>query len=151
MKWLRTGAALGTAAGAAAAAGAVRKRRTAPEEPSRWLAVTVLAEPDAVTSDPRFADAFAGFGDEVETMVSAAPGGRGTEIAARPRHPSGGAVARLAGNDPRQEVRRVLRDVKSVLETGEVIRTDPPTTGRKTPGGALVRLVTRRAGGEGRL
>jgi hypothetical protein len=60
-------------------------------------------------------------------------------------------VRRLTGKDPRQDVRRPLRDVKSLVETGEVVRPDEPTTGKRTPGGALVRLATRRAGGEGRL
>jgi hypothetical protein len=148
MRWLGVGAALGLAA---AASRALVRRNTAEDGPSRWLAVTVYAEPDSVAGDPRLTEAFAGLGDDVETRIAAAPGERGTEVAARVRRAPAGVTARVAGNDPRQDVRRALRDVKSLLETGEVIRTDPPTTGKPTPGGALVRLVTRRAGGEGRL
>jgi hypothetical protein len=57
----------------------------------------------------------------------------------------------LAGKDPRQELRRALRDMKSLVEAGEVVRPDESTTDKRTPGGALIRLATRRAGGEGRL
>ncbi|MBB4908614.1 hypothetical protein [Actinophytocola algeriensis] len=148
MRWLRAGAVLGVAV---AASGAVLRRHTDEDDTSRWLVVTVNAEPDAVAGDPRFTEAFAAFGDDVETRVAAAPGERGTEVAARVRQAPARATARMAGHDPRQDVRRTLRDVKSLLETGDVLRTDPPTTGKPTPGGALVRLFTRRAGGEGRL
>lgn len=148
MRWLGVVAVLGVAA---AASRALVRRTTARDDSSRWLAVTVNAEPDVVAADPRLTEAFAAFEDNVETRIAAAPGGRGTEVAARVRSAPAPVTARVAGNDPRQHVRRALRDVKSLLETGEVIRPDPPTTGKPTPGGALVRLVTRRAGGEGRL
>ncbi|WP_206793689.1 hypothetical protein [Amycolatopsis sp. MtRt-6] len=144
MKWPIALAVAGIAAGTAAA------RRKSPA-PDRWLGVTVNLPPDEVENDPRLREAFAELAEDAETRVRPAPGGRGTELAARPRQPASGVVGRLAGRDPRQPVRSALRDVKSLLETGEVIRTDAPTTGRPTPGGMLVRLATRRAGGEGRL
>lgn len=147
MRRLGAGVVFGVAV--AAAFRAFARRRTAEDDTSRWLTVTVHAEPDAVAADPRISDAFAGLDEEVETRIAAAPGGRGTEVAARVRR--GSVTARVTGHDPRQDVRHVLRDVKSLLETGEVLRPDPPTTGKPTPGGALVRLLTRRAGGEGRL
>jgi hypothetical protein len=149
MKWLGAGAALG--AGVAVVRAVARRNNAGQSGPARWLVVTVNAESDSVNADPRLAEAFAGLGDDVETRTAAAPGGRGTEVAARLRQAPAGATARVAGKDPRQDIRRTLRDIKSLLETGEVIRTDPPTTGKPTPGGALVRLMTRRAGGEGRL
>lgn len=148
MRWLGAGAVLGTVV---AITRAVARRGDRRNEPTRWLAVTVNGEPEAVVADPRYTELLAALGDDLETRTAPAPGGRGTEIAARPRQAPGGVTARVTGNDPRQDVRRALRDVKSLLETGEVIRPDPPTTGKPTPGGALVRLVTRRAGGEGRL
>jgi hypothetical protein len=148
MRWLGVGAALGAAV---VASRALTRRHNAEGTSSRWLAVTVQAEPDAVAGDPRVTEAFARLGDDVETRIEAAPGGRGTEVSARVRQAPAPVTARIAGDDPRQDVRRALRDLKSLLETGEVIRTDPPTTGKPTPGGALVRAVTRRAGGEGRL
>ncbi|MGK3204394.1 hypothetical protein [Amycolatopsis sp. MEPSY49] len=147
MKWP-----IGAVAVAGIAAGTAAARRKSAAAPNRWLGVTVNLPPGEVENDPRLRDAFAALAEEAETRVRPAPGGHGTELAARPRDPgSGGVVKRLAGRDPRQPVRSALRDVKSLLETGEVIRPDAPTTGKPTPGGALVRLATRRAGGEGRL
>ncbi|WP_410573809.1 hypothetical protein [Amycolatopsis sp. cmx-4-61] len=149
MKWP-----IGALAAAGIAAGTAAARRKSPA-PNRWLGVTVNLPPDAVENDPRLMEAFAELSEDAETRVRPAPGGRGTELAARPRQPvvpgPAGVARRLAGRDPRQPVRSALRDIKSVLETGEVIRTDPPTTGQPTPGGLLLRLATRRAGGEGRL
>ena len=85
-----------------------------------------------------------------------APGGRGTELAARLRSgtaPSGlgGIAARAAGNDPRQQVRSALRQSKQLLETGEVLSPDEPSTTRRTLRSLPLELATRRAGGEGRL
>lgn len=134
-----------------AVARVVARRNKRQDGPTRWLAVTVHVEPDSAAADPRLGEAFAGFGDDVETRIATAPGGRGTEVAARLRQAPAGVTARVTGNDPRQDLRRALRELKSLLETGDVVRPDPPTTGRATPGGALVRLATRRAGGEGRL
>lgn len=148
MGLMRTGAVIvaGAMIGRAVARRAARHEDGSGER-SRWLAVTVNASPEEV--DERLADAVAEL--DVETRVTPAPGGRGTEVAARLRDAPNGTVRRLAGKDPRQDVRRALRDVKSLLETGEVVRPDESTTGKRTPGGALVRLATRRAGGEGRL
>jgi hypothetical protein len=48
-------------------------------------------------------------------------------------------------------VRSALRDAKSLIETGEVIKpTEPPTT-RQTLLGMPLELAIRRSGGEGRL
>jgi hypothetical protein len=150
MGWLRTG--LAVAAGATVAR-AVAHRKQNQDDGPRWLSVTVNAQPGLVREDPRLREAFARLGPDVETRVVAAPGGKGTEIGALHRNAPAGAavVARVTGTDPRQEVRTVLREVKSLIETGEVVRPDAPATGKPTPGGALVRLATRRAGGEGRL
>ncbi|NIH83933.1 hypothetical protein [Amycolatopsis granulosa] len=114
--------------------------------------VTVDASPLTVGNSSELRQMLAGFGDDVEFQLSPAPGDRGTEVALRPSGTRESTVfARLRGDDPRQEVRRALRDLKSRLETGDVIRPDLPTTGKPTPGGAIMRFVTRRAGGEGRL
>ncbi len=149
MNVVGTGAliAAGAVAGRTVARRIARRAAGPDAERSRWLAVTVNAPPDQVAVP--LAEAVAEL--DVETRLTAAPGGRGTEAAARSRHGTAGLGRRLAGRDPRQDVRRALRDMKSLVEAGEVIRPDEPTTGKRTPGGALVRLVTRRASGEGRL
>jgi hypothetical protein len=136
-------------AAGAVAGGAVAKkvsaRRSSPHGDAEWFAVTVNASRDEVAGDRRLSEALDGLGSGVETRIITAPGARGAEVAVRVRD----ADAESAPSA--DDVRRTLRDAKSLIETGEVLRPDPPTTGKPTPGGALVRAMTRRAGGEGRL
>jgi hypothetical protein len=121
----------------------------------RWHTVTVNRPPDQVAPDGRLPDPLAELGDAVEVQIRPAPGGRGTELAARLRGavPSGlgGVAARAAGNDPRQNLRAALRQSKQLLETGEVLRPDEPPTTRRTLWNLPLELATRHAGGEGRL
>ena len=61
--------------------------------------------------------------------LAAAPAGRGTEVRvhlryAMPGGRAGALVARLAGEDPHQQVEDDLRRFKQVIETGEVVRSD---------------------------
>src|SRR4051794_26993434 len=67
---------------------------------SGWLAVTLLREPsDVDTAD--LPAPLAEFGDRIEVRVRPAPGGKGTELAARLRdQPSSGPLSRIAGKDP---------------------------------------------------
>jgi hypothetical protein len=60
-------------------------------------------------------------------------------------------VARIAGKDPRQELRAALRQARQLLETGEILRPDTPPTTRRTLRNLPLELATRRARGEGRL
>ncbi len=152
-KLLKVGTGVAVALGTAASASLAARRRRTPNPARRWLVVTVNTTPDQVTADGRLDKAVAGLDADVETRVTPAPGLRGTEVAVRLRTPEqGGLLRRARGKDPRQEVRRALRNLKSVVETGEVMRPDsPPVTGKPTPGGKLIRFATRRAGGEGRL
>jgi hypothetical protein len=121
----------------------------------RWSAVTVNRAPEAVTPDGQLPDPLATLGDTVEVQVRPAPGGRGTELAARPGtpEPSGvrGAVARVTGKHPRQALRVALRQAKQLLETGEVLQADRPPTARRTLRNLPLELATRRAEQEGRL
>ncbi|MFL6125359.1 hypothetical protein [Actinophytocola sp.] len=139
----------GAAAGVTAATRASSARQHRADE-NRWLAVTVNRPFDEV--DPAGLPApLVELGDRIETRVRPASGDKGTELAARLREPGpSGVVARVAGQDPRQDVRSALRAAKSLLETGDVLRPDPPST-HPGPGGRLVELASRRAGGEGRL
>ena len=75
-----------------------------------------------------------------------APGGRGTEVRVELTYlPPGGAlgntVARLLGEEPRQQVTDDLRRFKQVLETGEVVRSEASPEGARTG-----RLLTQRPG-----
>jgi hypothetical protein len=121
----------------------------------RWHSVTVNRPPEEVAPEGRLPEPLAGLGDAVEVRLRSAPGGRGTEMAARLRDGApagpGAAVARIAGKDPRQEVRAALRQSKQLLETGEVLTPDEPPTTRRTLRSLPLELATRRAGGEGRL
>jgi hypothetical protein len=114
-------------------------------EGSRWVAVTVLRPPAEVAGSAALAPLEA-WGDAAETRTSEAPGGRGTELAARWR------PGQDAGR-PLDELRSALREVKQVLEVGEVLRSLPRPEGARpaTPGGKLVDLAERRSQGKGVL
>ncbi len=142
-------------AGAAAVRRARPARRDGERAGDRWLTVTVNRAPTDVGSDGKPPPPLDGLADRIDVRIRPAPGDRGTELGARFKEPvpaeSTSVPSRLAGQDPRQELRRALRDAKSLLEAGEVLRPDAPPTTRPTPGGKLVELFTRRSGGEGVL
>ena len=125
------------------------------QAPDRWHSVTVNRPPEEVAPGGRLPEPLAALGDAVEVRLRPAPGGRGTEVAARLRQGvpggPGGAVARAAGNDPRQDLRAALRQSKQLAETGEVLSPDRPPTTRRTLRSLPLELATRRARGEGRL
>ncbi|MFE9676713.1 hypothetical protein ACFYO5_21620 [Streptomyces sp. NPDC006259] len=143
------------AAGLTAGAAVLVRRSTArPADPAaadRWLTVTINRGPGDIHPD-KLPAPLQEYGDRIETRIRPAPGDRGTELAVRLKdRPSVSAPARLAGQDPRQDLRHALREAKALLEAGEVLRPDAPPTTHDTPGGKLVGLLTRRAGGEGVL
>ena len=135
----------GVVAGVSATARKLRTRFEQRHGPGRWLGVTVLKPVAEVEASEALAPLRALAGP-VETVVREAPGGRGSELAARAR----------AGQDQApsaDELRRLLRQVKQVLEVGEVLVATPRPEGRRpaTPGGRLVDAAERRADGEGVL
>ncbi|MFI1421092.1 hypothetical protein ACH4VX_24585 [Streptomyces sp. NPDC020731] len=144
-----------------AAAGAVAVRRSQPAHRAderageRWLTVTVNRPPADIGSEGKPPPPLDDLAERIDVQIRPAPGDRGTELAARFKEPvppaTASVPARLAGQDPRQELRRALRDAKSLLEAGEVLQPDAPPTSRPTPGGKLVQIFTRRSGGEGVL
>ncbi|MFI2371193.1 hypothetical protein [Streptomyces sp. NPDC018833] len=146
------------AAGLTAAAVVVRRRLQArpadPAAPDRWLTVTINCEPGEVQPE-KLPSPLSEYGERIETRIRPAPGDRGTELAVRPTQPqpttAHSVPARLTGDDPRQDLRRALREAKALLEAGEVLQPDTPPTTRETPGGKLVGLLSRRARGEGVL
>jgi hypothetical protein len=143
--------------GAGIGATAVRKStaHSGQRPDQRWLTVTVNRPAADVRPGGVLPPPLDKLADEIDVEVRPAPGDRGTELAARLKEAPSGAstslTARLAGQDPRQEVRRALREAKALLETGEVPRPDAPPTARPTPGGRLIGLLDRRAAGEGVL
>ncbi|WP_346620304.1 hypothetical protein [Blastococcus montanus] len=111
----------------------------------RWRAVTVLRSPDRVGTPEAPPPPLDRFGDRVEVRVGAAPGEKGTELAARFRGtPSDEEIG---------ELRAALREAKQRLETGEVLRVDPQPHGHRepTPQGAALAGMTERADEEGVL
>jgi hypothetical protein len=143
------------AVGVGAGVIAMRKRMSSGAGENRWLAVTVNRGPDEVTPEGGLPEPLRRLGDRVEIKIRPAADTKGTEIMARLREavPTGvrGVTARVSGDDPRQEVRRALREAKSLLETGEVVQPTSPGSDRPTIPGRLLDLVISRAGGEGRL
>lgn len=118
----------------------------------RWLVVTVYRPPEEVSED-RLPGPLAELDDEIEVRIRPAPKDLGTELYARPRGPVPSGLsrvqARISGNDPRQSVRKALREAKQILETGEVLSPDKSPTTKDTPGGKLLGMVTGRAREEG--
>ena len=116
---------------------------------SGWLVVSIYREPSDidVTALPA---PLAAYGDRIETRVRPAPGGKGTELAARLVQRSSGrssAPARLTGSDPQADLRSALREAKQLIEVGEVLVVDPAPHGKRnaTPVGAALEAATKRA------
>ncbi|MGC4864018.1 hypothetical protein ACLQ3B_01110 [Micromonospora sp. DT53] len=124
----------GPALGGAALAGAARllrvpRRGARPgaDGDARWEVVTVDRPPEQVLPDGRWPEPLRRLDGAVEVRVRPAPGDRGTELAARPLAgltPPTGLAAHLVGDDPGLLVRRTLRQIKQLVEAGEVLRAD---------------------------
>ncbi|GAA3392476.1 hypothetical protein [Cryptosporangium minutisporangium] len=130
------------------------RNRTATTDTSRWRFVTVNVSPDQVKADGLLPEPLRELGPETEIVIRPAPGDKGTEIGVRlaEGEPSGvkAAASRAAGTDPRQAVRKALRDTRQLLETGEILSPDRPGTTKKTLTGKPLELAIAHAKGEGR-
>ena len=118
-----------TAAAGVAAAKRITARRRQKTDDRRRHAVTVYRPIDEIRTNGELPSPLADLGD------------RGTEIFVRARD---GSVS--AG-----EIRRALRDVRSLLETGDVLLPDGPATTTPTLLNKPLRAVTRRGREEGSL
>lgn len=116
-----------------------------PDGSGRWLVVTVYRKPEDVQTQVEGSGSLSRMRGEIDLTVRPAPGHKGTELAARPTAPGGGSV------DMRRQLRAALREMKSILECGEVVEPSRPGSSHPGPAGQLLRAVTARAMGEGRL
>ncbi|MEU8194504.1 hypothetical protein AB0C10_12075 [Microbispora amethystogenes] len=158
MKRLIAGAAALAAAGLGMARWAAARGRTPvpakdPLAAGRWLGVTINRPPEEVAPGERLPEPLTRV--DAEVRMNPAPGGRGTELYARPRERTAraeGALTRLRGEDSRTAVRTALREAKSLLETGDVLRSDEEVaTTRPTLPGKVLDLALGRASEGGRL
>jgi hypothetical protein len=122
------------------AAAAARRRRTDANRRRRRHVVTVYRPLSEVEAAP-LPGSLREIEGEVEIKICAAPGGRGTEIAVRV--PEGSGVAD-------GDVRRALRETRSLLEAGDVLLPSGPPTTVPTLFNRPLRAATRR-GREGGL
>ncbi|MFC8847178.1 MULTISPECIES: hypothetical protein [unclassified Micromonospora] len=124
------GVVAGAVAGATAARalrgplGGGRRRAAGPRDD--WQVVTIDRPPERVLPGGRWPEPLRRFDGAVEVAQGPAPGGRGTELAARPVRgaPVPGMAAHLVGDDPALLVREALRQAKQLAETGELLRAD---------------------------
>ncbi|MGC4895334.1 hypothetical protein [Micromonospora sp. DT31] len=140
---VRTGRLAGGARALATGGARALARRRSPRagadpRPGRWQVVTVTGPPERVLPGGRWPEPLRRLAGGVEVWARPAPGGRGTELAVRPLggEPAlPGLAAHLVGDDPGRFLRRVLRETKQLLETGEVLRADRPPHDRPGPAG----------------
>jgi hypothetical protein len=119
------------------------------EDPQRWLGVTVQRPPAEVPVEgPDVPEPLRRLGASVELRAQPAPGDRGTELYARPRTAGSSAAEQ---REARRALRTALREAKALLETGEVVRADAPSTTHPGPAGRVLAALDRIAQGEGRL
>jgi uncharacterized membrane protein len=111
-------------------------RARAPHGSVEWDAETIADRPGELIAWRSLP------GSDVEhsgqVRFRAAPGGRGTEVEVELRYvpPAGAlgkAVAKLTGEEPRQQIADDLRRFKQVVETGEVLLSDATVSGNGFP------------------
>ncbi|MGX4652804.1 hypothetical protein ACWCHM_03855 [Micromonospora sp. SCSIO 07396] len=102
----------------------------------RWQVVTVGVPAAELLPDGRWPEPLRPLAGAVELDLRPAPGGRGAELAVRTlggRAALPGMAAHLVGDDPDGYLRQVLRAVRQLVETGEVLRADRPAVERSAP------------------
>jgi hypothetical protein len=153
---MKRGVAGGAVVAAAVTATVIARRRSGTAATGagrdRWHSVTINRSPEEVGPQP---EPLAELGDTVELRVRPAPGGRGTELAARlvGEVPSGlgKLAAKGTGGDPVVHLRRALREAKQLAEVGEVLLPDRPATTEPTLISRPLEYATRHGREEGRL
>lgn len=142
-----------TAAAAKKAYGQYRSRVA--DRTGRWHAVTVNLPPDTVQADGSLPAPLASLGNAIEVQIRPASDNKGTEIAARLREDriADGSHyhGMLSNSHALRSLRIALRQAKSLLETGEVLSPDRPSTTRPAIWSLPLRLAISRSRGEGVL
>jgi hypothetical protein len=126
---------------AAGAAAVIAKRRAGRSTPSRRRHVVTVYRPLSELEATQLPGSLREIAGQVEITLAAAPGGRGTEIVVRV--PDGSRISD-------GEVRRALRETRSLLEAGDVLLPSGPPTTTTTPLNRPLQAATRH-GREGGL
>ncbi|MCW2998560.1 MAG: hypothetical protein JWN65_2109 [Solirubrobacterales bacterium] len=124
--------------------------------PDRWNVVSVNRQPQDIMPGGRLPGPLAELQDKIEVQVRPAPGDKGSELAARIVRPPSDGDGDGDGDakhtdEPHQRLRVALRHAKMILETGEVLESDKPSTTRTTITNLPLEFAIRRAQGMGRL
>jgi hypothetical protein len=114
----------------------------------RWHAVTVNVPPAAIIIEGVLPAPLAALNESIEVRIVPAPGDKGSEIHARLLDESADADG---DEDPRAELRRALRESRSLLEIGEVIEPNRNVTTEPTLSNRPVAAATQRGRGGGVL
>lgn len=107
--------------------------------------VTIYRQPEEVQTQVDGSGPLSRMRGEIELTVRPAPGDKGTQLAVRPKAPDRDSVGM------RRALRAALRETKSILECGAVVEPSRPGSSHPGPAGQVLRAVTKRAWGEGRL
>ncbi len=101
-------------------------------DPGRWQVVTIGRPPDEILPGGEWPEPLRRLDGAVRVELRRAPGGQGTELAARPLPgvTPPGLAAHLVGDDPVPLIRQTLWQVKQLVEAGEVLRADRSPTDR---------------------
>ena len=130
----------------AVAIGLVARRVVVSRQPStrelegpRWRSVTIARSEGTIAPDGMLPQPLLMLGDLIDIKMERAPGDRGTELSARLRAPEptgvAGLLQRVRGTDPRQAVRRALRESETAHRGGRN-HSRRTTTSRSSAGNA---------------
>lgn len=142
--------AVGAAAVGTVVARRVARRASGPgPRDDRWHAVTINS-PEADVGGPSgpWPRPVAELGRAVEVRTAEAPGGRGTELYVRARP---GRRRPKKADRLEQRIRVALRESRALVEVGEVLAPDRPSTTKRTLTSLPLELAIRSARREGRL
>ena len=119
---------------------------------NRWNIVTILRSEEEIAPNGELPAPLAAL-HGIETRMRAAPGERGTELAARfrPRRDDHSGESSAPPDGDRDQLRIALRQAKQLTETGETAAVKPQPHGRRKPFGELIAAVTDKAEGKGVL